>query len=96
MDQKKTDAGVIVALLERFRKERYPRVLALKQKVDAGERLSDFDLEYLEHVLADARQLQPLLDRHPEQHPLVAVAFSLYEEITKRALENEQRRSSPQ
>ena len=94
MDSKKTDSGVIVALLERFTKERYPRALALKQKMDAGERLSDFDLEYLKRILTDAEQLQPLLDRHPELRPLAATAFSLYEEIAKRALENEQR-SSP-
>lgn len=85
------DDGVIAVLLERLNKQRLPRVLALKEKVDSGETLDDRDVAYLEEVLKDAHYTRQLLDRHPEFHELIANLISLYHEITEEALENEQK-----
>jgi len=93
MDTSETDKGVIYVLWERFKTQRYPRALELKKKVDAGEPLSDEDLEFLGLVLSDMREVQPLLDRHPEYRPLVEWALSLFNEISNRALENERLQS---
>ncbi len=84
------DLGVVQALLERLEKQRLPWALDLKRRVDAGERVSDLDMEQLEEVFANARTLEPLLDRHPELHQLAANLIRLYNEITARALENEE------
>jgi hypothetical protein len=84
------DSGVIVTLLERFEKQRLPRALALKEQVDSGERLSQVDIDFLKMVFEDAKQIQPLLSRHPEYEQLVAQAIHLYHEITEKALKNEQ------
>ena len=84
------DDGVIVALLERFRTQRLPRALTLKEKVERGEKLDDTDIAFLEQVFNDAKQIKPLLDRHPDYEELVARAMRLYNAITKRALDNEQ------
>ena len=46
------DEGTIVALLDRFRLQRLPQALALKEKVDAGETLDDHDIAFLEQLLA--------------------------------------------
>jgi hypothetical protein len=84
------DEGVILALLERFRKQRLPRALSIKERVDAGERLAEADMAFLKRVFDDAKDMMPLLDRHPEYEELVSKAMHLYNEITRQALENEQ------
>ncbi len=89
MNQSSQDAGVIAVLMERFEKQRLPRALSLKDKVDRGEVLDDFDLAFLEEVFADANTIKPLLDRHPDYHPLAARMMGLYKEITDKAMQNE-------
>lgn len=89
MIESSKDAGVILALAERFQKERLPRALALKERVDKGEVLSDLDIAFLEEVFQDARHIQPLLDQHPEWQALAGRAVHLYKEIMDKASENE-------
>ena len=57
MTESSKDTGVKLALIERFKTQRLPRALALKEKVDRGELLSDQDLAFLERVFADAQQV---------------------------------------
>ena len=89
MTESNKDAGVIATLLDRLNNQRLPRAMDLKQKVDRGELLSAGDLHFLKDVFADANKIKPLIDRHPEYHDLVTRVINLYNEITKRALENE-------
>ena len=89
MTENTNDAAMIQVLAERLEKQRLPRALAIKEKVDSGEVLEDFDIEYLEEVFKDATDIGPLIDRHPEWQPLAAKMVSLYKEITEKALENQ-------
>lgn len=88
------DQGMLAVLIDRMEKQRLPRALALKEKVDQGETLDDFDLSFLEDVFTDAANIKPLLARHPEHQELVGKVTALYREITEKALDN-QRRSAP-
>ena len=81
--------GVILALIERFEKQRLPRLRTLKGKIDAGELLSDEDLEFLDTVIHDAQHSKPLIDKHPEWQAFCAEVLHLYETITEKALDNE-------
>ena len=87
------DEGVLTAIVDRMQEQRFPRALELKEKVDSGETLDDFDIDFLERVFEDCTSLKPLLDRHPEYQELAARMMSLYHAITTRALANEQARS---
>ncbi|TVQ87646.1 MAG: hypothetical protein EA400_10730 [Chromatiaceae bacterium] len=89
MTEQSTDLGVTTVLLERLTKFRLPRLMELKAKVERGERLADFDLSYLQDVLADASQARPLIARHPELEEIAARLVGLYHQITSKALENE-------
>lgn len=89
MSNKTDDAGVIQVLLDRFNEQRLPRALLMKEKVERGETLEKFEVDFLAEVLADTRAMHALLERHPEYKELVTKALNLYTEITEKALANE-------
>ena len=89
MNDPTADIGVIEVLLERLEKQRLPRLLAIKERVDAGTPLDDVDIEFLESSLKDGRKIIPLLDRHPEYQELSAKVMSLYKEIMDKAMQIE-------
>lgn len=89
MSQKSDDLGIATVVLERLEKERLPRALDMWAKVDAGERLDDMDIAFLDRVLADSEEMRAYIVRHPEYEELASRVARLYEEITAKALENE-------
>jgi hypothetical protein len=84
------DDGTIQTMLDRLNNWRLPRALDIKKKVDAGATLDSNDLQFLKAVFEDAGKAQALASKHPEFKPLVAQLVGLYNDITKKALENEQ------
>jgi hypothetical protein len=84
------DDGVIQVLLEQLAEDRLPRTLRIKARVDRGETLNEFDLEYLDEILDEAEQAHDLACSHAGLRPLVSKLSDLYSEITKKALDNEQ------
>ena len=91
MTKSSKEEGVILALIERFEKQRLPRLQALKEKTDNGELLSNEDVAFLDTVIHDAQQSKQLIDRHPEWHAFCANVVHLYETITEKALGNEKK-----
>lgn len=91
MTEPDTEQGVVTMLLERMRTQRLPRALDMKEKVDAGEKLDEFDLQFLEEVFHDASEQRERCKEHPELHGLITKMIHLYHEITTKALENEQK-----
>jgi hypothetical protein len=89
MNKNNHDTGIILVVLLRFEKQRLPRVTEIKQKLDKGDILTSFDIEYMSEALHDARHLMPYLDRHPEYEPLVSKVIHYYKIITDEALANE-------
>lgn len=89
MKKSSEQLGVVTALLERLEKQRLPRLLSLKNKVNSGEVLSDSDLNFLKEVSTDAKRIEPLLDNLPQYQSLYVKLVGLYEDISNKALENE-------
>ncbi len=87
--KKSNDLGIIIVLLERFQKQRLPRILGIKEKVDNGQCLEGFDIEFLKALFADAQNNLPLLHRHTEYDYLAGKITFLYHEITEKALQNQ-------
>lgn len=86
--------GTAYVLLMRLHNERLPRAMELKEKVDRGERLTDYDKEYLKRVLSEAGGVRRAANMVPEYRDLVKKMQSLYDEITSKALVNEQKPES--
>jgi hypothetical protein len=88
MDQKEKDKGLIMVLLERFNKQRLPRALALKKKVDSGELLDDYDQKYIKELQKDSSEVMLIIERNPEYKDLAANIINLYKEIIEKDTEN--------
>jgi hypothetical protein len=91
MEESADEIGVIYALMERFEKQRLPRLLELKKNVDEGGVLSQSDTQFMDQVMLDAQRSKRLIDRHPEWHKFCSKVIHLYEEITEKALDNEKK-----
>jgi len=89
MDQKEKDKGMIMVLLERFNKQRLPRALALKKKVDSGELLDDYDQKYIKELQKDSSEVMLIIERNPEYKDLAANIINLYKEIIEKDIENQ-------
>lgn len=87
-DQKTKDKGVILVLLERFNKQRLPRLLSMKEKVDAGEVLDEYDQQFIRQVESDRGEIRTILARNPEYQELVTEALELLTDIMEKDIEN--------
>ena len=91
--KKSRDKGVAQVLLMRLEAERLPYALKLKDKVDRGERLSDYDTQFLKRAVTEGREARTLAAKLPQYQEIVNRMAALYEEITRKGAENEQKAS---
>ena len=89
MTDSDTKEGIFEVLIERFEKERLPRILEIKHRIDGGRTLDDVDLDFLERVFRDSVENKHLIESIPQCKELFAQVTHLYHEITELALQNE-------
>jgi hypothetical protein len=83
--------GMMVTLMQRFKTQRLPRIMEIKEHVDAGSRLSEYDRLFLEEAMHDAQQNIRHVEDIPEcQHLFIQLAH-LYKQIMDKAIDNENR-----
>ncbi len=90
-DSDAEDAGTLAVQLENA-KRGIPNLIAIKDRIDGGDTLSDIEIAELEDVFERARSMIHVYDEHPEVQDIVARVVSMYLRITTKALENEQSR----
>ena len=93
--QSQKDRGTAQVLLMRLENERLPFALKLKDKVDHGEVLSDYDTQFLKRVLKEAGDSKRLAAKLPQYQEIVQRMSDLYEEITRKGLENQKNPPPP-
>ena len=86
------DIGVIQVVLLRLESQRLPRIIEIKQRLDLGNTLNEFEIDYLSQALFDTRAILPYLDKHPEYIALLTSVIHCYKVITDEALGNENSR----
>ena len=91
MEESSGELGAIYALIERFEKQRLPRLLELKKRVDEGGVLSEEDIQFMDQAMLDAQRSKRLIDRHPEWHEYCCEVIHLFGEIAEKALDNEKK-----
>jgi hypothetical protein len=84
------ELGKILVLLNRFNTYRLPYARQLEVKVDRGELLSEHDMRFLKKVFEECVHARRLAEKHPRYESLVSQATSLYGDIVRKGLENEQ------
>jgi len=95
MTEASKELGVATVLLEKFAEETLPKALEIKARLDGGERLDHWDIEFLETLFKRAEQIRPTIDRHPEYQGIYAQAVHLYKEIMDQAVLNEKTPAAP-
>jgi hypothetical protein len=89
MEHSEEEKGTAQVLLQRLVDQRLPRLLEMKARVDRGELLSEFDIDYLEGALRDAQHNERYAVHFPEYADIVGRVAQVYEQITSKALENQ-------
>ena len=86
----KKDDGTSQVLIKRFVERRLPVLLEMKKSVDAGNPLTEGEIELLSRVIEQEKSFGGVAEKYPEYKPMIAKVIDLYNEITEKALENEQ------
>jgi len=89
MTMSRKDLGIAQVMLQRLNEQHLPYALKMKDRVDKGELLTDYDQEFLKEVAQEGRFIRALLERQSQFKPLAHQVFSLVEHITAKGLENE-------
>lgn len=89
MDKAIEEEATLEALLQRFKDYRLPRAERMLDRVEAGQPLSDEDIQWLERVIADGHVAMPLVRAHHEYDRLLAGAMALFAKIIELGVANE-------
>lgn len=89
-EQEERELGITVVMLKQFSEKTLPEVLWIKEKLDKGECLSEGDIEFLQRIFENAQKVTAATENYADYQALYSKAIELYEEITAKALENEQ------
>lgn len=88
-DDTSKDLGLAIVLLQKLTEETLPKLAEIESRLDGGECLDHWDIEFLEDLFRRAEQVKPMTDNHPEYQALYAGVVHLYKRIMDKAMLNE-------
>ncbi len=84
------ESAILITLIDRFILLSLPRALSLRKKVGYGNLLDEMDILLLKGLIQEALDNQRYIDTHPEMQRVFLQATSLYCDIVRRAMLNEE------
>lgn len=84
-----TELGTIEAVLLGFNRHQLPRLLDIKERVDRGEVLDEYEIIFLEETLQEVQSCEYFAESHPEYKLLVAEVANYYDHISHQAMQNQ-------
>jgi hypothetical protein len=92
MTNPSTEAAILTVLGKRLVEQRLPTLMRLKDRLDEGEVLTDYDIRFLQEAFTDAQNNKALIDHNPESQEISAQVLHLYKVIMDQATANENAR----
>jgi hypothetical protein len=89
MTKQEKETGVEQALLAKLEQQVLPKTLGIQRRVDAGEKLTDSDIDFLDSVLKGLSRDKAKVENDPKWNTLYTRLIGLYNQITRKALDNE-------
>lgn len=83
------DTAILTVLGKRLVEQRLPALMRLKDRLDAGEVLTEYDIRFLQEAFTDAQNNKALIDNNPESQEISAQVLHLYKVIMDKATANE-------
>ncbi len=83
--------ALIRVMMTNFQRHELERVLDIKQTVDAGSPLAEYDIAFMGQLCQEAIDSMRLVGEFPEYQNVFVQAVQLFKEITEKGLANEAR-----
>ena len=86
MDQREIDIGTLTVVIDRFRKWRYPEALRLEARLDAGERPTKSEVDFIRMCLGEIQEVKPIVARNADYQHLLPEVIQLFDSLAERVL----------
>lgn len=83
------DFGRLNVAARRTKNYYLPNALSLRERVDRGVLLGEYDIQLIQSVLDELNQMIPVFDRHPKYQKIAGGIIALYTDIVLKAAGNE-------
>ena len=85
----KHDLGMLNVFVLRSEKHYLPSAQLLRERVDGGVLLSEHEIQLIQSVLDELKQMIPVFNRNPKYQKLAGGIMALYEDIVLKVTESE-------
>ena len=89
MTDAERDACRVSAILRHLNNQRLPKLLAMKERLNCGERVDQEDMRYLHDCARDTLWVRDLCEGQPALRAICNRVTQLFKDITEQALQNE-------